>query len=434
MTSYACQSSEGWSEPDRRRPPTARDVQPLRRSARRRRSRRRFDGTSIDRVGHRRNTSMTAPGMRQRALREVLIAATAGDSDRVAGAIDRAPIDQVAAVATLHRVSGPVWSTLRAAGGVPDRVIAELGAVRTANAIRHLGIVGALHEVAALFDEADLRWLVMKGPVLSALYYDDIGDRGYSDLDLLVDHRDFSDAVRLLEAAGFSNAFKDWRLAERMLIGQLEMERGSVRVDLHWHLHYDRDVRQPYAFRPREMVGRRRRVVVSGAEVPTFDPVDTVVTLSFHAARSGGHCLVWSKDLERVLATDRLRSAEVVRTSLAARCGPAVGVMLARARNLLGAPVPDHVVEQLLPAPLALLERAAGAVSPRVPVDSGRTGALSRFAMRSIGPSTGQSVAALPARTRRTLSRRLRPPAAHDTDDPVEKASFLRAVSAAPDG
>ncbi len=377
---------------------------------------------------------MTVPGLRRRALREVLIAATAGDPGRVAGSMDRAPIEQVTAVATLHRVCGPVWSTLRSVSGVPDRVIAELGDVCTANAIRHLGIVGALHEVAALFDEAELRWLAMKGPVLSALYYDDIGDRGYSDLDLLVDHRDFSAAVRLLEAAGYRSAFKDWRLAERMLIGQLEMCRGSVRIDLHWQLHYDCDVRRPYGFRPHEMIGRRRRVVVSGAEVPTFDAVDTIVTLSFHAARSGGHSLVWSKDLERVLAADRIDPVEVVRVSRSARCGPAVGVMLARARDLLGAPVPDEVVEQLLPAPLSLLERVAGVVSPCVPVDDGSSGAVSRFVMRSIGPSTGGSVTAIPPRTRRRLSRRFRPPAAHDTDDPVEKASFLRAVAAAPDG
>jgi hypothetical protein len=366
------------------------------------------------------------------ALRDVLIAATAGDRERVVGLLDRAPIQALPSAAAAHRVSGPVRKTLTAIDDVPEVVMIELEAASTSNALRHLGLVGSLHEIAASLDGAELAWVMMKGPVLAAHHYRDIGDRGYADLDVLVDHRHFPDAVRVLEDLDFRHVIRNWQLAEEMLAGQIEMRRGPVRVDLHWHLHYARPDRRPYDFRPSRMLARSRRVDVSGVSLPTFDAVDTVVTLGFHAARSGGHALVWSKDLERVLAVDQPDLDQVVRSSEAARCAPAVGLMLGRARDLIGAPVPDEVIGRLVPRSLAMVNRAAVRLSH--PVQLGGRGVATRFVMRSAGPTAVSSVLALPARARRQLSGRLRPPAEHETDDPAEKASYLRAVAAASDG
>lgn len=365
------------------------------------------------------------------AVRDLLIAATAHDLDRSV-VLDHDALVRLPAAAAAHRVTGTVRRALAALDGVPDEVTAALDGACTTNALTHLGMVGALHELAAALDTAGLSWLAMKGPVLAAHHYPDIGDRGYSDLDLLVHHRDFEAAVRLLEETGFEHVIRNWPLAERMLAGQVEMRRGPVRIDLHWHLHYARSDRDPYGLRPSAMIARARRVDVSGVAVPTFDPVDTVVTLAFHAARSGGHALVWSKDLERVLSVDRPDLDGVVESSRAARCAPAVGLMLGRARDLIGAPVPDDVVRRLVPRPMALADRVVGSVSH--PVTIGDGGSLARFFTRSAGPTTARSLAAMPSRAARQLTRHLRPPAVHETDDPHEKASYLRAVAAAGDG
>ena len=116
------------------------------------------------------------------------------------------------------------------------------------------------------------------------------------------------------------------------------MTSPLVPIDLHWHLHYSREDRRPFALDPDAMVERSRRVVVSGASVPTLDPVDTLLTLAFHAARSDGHRLVWLKDVERAVAVeepdlDELGAAvpcsplrttgrdHLVPRTVAARCG-----------------------------------------------------------------------------------------------------------------
>jgi hypothetical protein len=48
----------------------------------------------------------------------------------------------------------------------------------------------------------------MKGPVVAALFYPDVGDRTYGDLDLLVGRRDFSEAMRILEELGYQHTIR----------------------------------------------------------------------------------------------------------------------------------------------------------------------------------------------------------------------------------
>lgn len=372
------------------------------------------------------------PLRERRPLRQLLVSATVGDVSRTSELVNDAPVELLPTVAAQHRVSGLVLRTMSALDDAPDDVAAQLRSTTAHNALRHLVHVGVLRELADELDAAGIRWLAMKGPVLAARYYQDVDLRGYGDLDLLVDHRDFGEAVRRIERLGFRHEIRNWPLAEEMLAGQVEMKRGPVSLDLHWHLHYGHDDRRPYGFRPTQLIARSRRVDVSGVAVPTFTPVDTVTTLAFHAMRSGGHLLVWSGDLHRVLTVDELDFDEIVEASEAARCAPGTGLMLRRAKQLFGSPVPDEVVERLVPRSLAWVDYVAGQVSH--PVALGSSGSVSRFVMRSTRPTAVRSIVDVPARAVRQLVRRIRPPEQHETSDPVEKASFLRAIASAADG
>ena len=185
----------------------------------------------------------------------------------------------------------------------------------------------------------------MKGPVVAALLYPGVGDRTYGDLDLLVDRRDFPKAMQILEDLGYAHDIHNWALAEEMLAGQVGLATPTMHVDLHWHLHYSEQDRRPFAFPIEAMIERGRRVPVSGVDTPTLDPVDTLLTLAFHAARSDGHRLMWFKDVER---SRRRRRARTSTSSCGGpgryHCGGPVGLILNRARYLLDAPIPLDVV------------------------------------------------------------------------------------------
>ena len=366
------------------------------------------------------------------ALRRLLIRATAvaGRSNAI-GELSRltaaAPIAALPAVAALHRVSGTVLRGLDGVDGVPCDVREQLAAVRRQASLHHLLVVGALGQITRSFDEAGLSWVVMKGPVVAARFYPDVGDRTYADLDLLVDRRDFPPAIGILEELGYEHAIHNWALAETMLAGQVGMKSPMLDLDLHWHLHYSSEDRRPFAIDPEAMIDRARRVVVSGLTAPTLDPVDTVLTLGFHAARSGGHRLVWLKDIERAVAVDEPDLDELVRRCRTYRCGPPVGIMLARARVFLGAEVPSEIIQALAPLPLRTLERFND--RHMRPVRLHERDTVTRFLTRSARSSTATSVAGVPRRVIRQLRRNLFPPPANETDSREEKERYLQAVT-----
>jgi putative nucleotidyltransferase-like protein len=366
------------------------------------------------------------------ALRELLIGATAAAArpdlldglDRLAAA---APTEALPAAAGLHRVCGTVLLGLEGVAGIRDHVRAELTAQRNHSSLHHLLVIGALNQISRAFDESGLSWVVMKGPVVAGLFYPGVGDRTYGDLDLLLDRRDFPEGMRLLEELGYQHSVHNWALAEEMLAGQVGMTSPVVSLDLHWHLHYSHEDRRPFALDPEAMVERSRRVVVSGASVPTLDPVDTLLTLAFHAARSDGHRLVWMKDVERSVAVDEPDLDELVRRCRSARCGPPVGLILARASRLLHADIPDEIIRAITPTSLRAADRVASSLGH--PVQLHERGTAARVYTRSVRSTAAATLFAVPERGARVVRRFLRPPRQNESDNSDEKASYLQAVS-----
>ncbi len=371
----------------------------------------------------------------KRSLRDLLVQATiaaAHDADPTrCAAIERlvasAPIEALPAAARLHRLSGTVWRGLLPVTGVPDEVRKELGEARQVTAMRHLMMIAALSEVTRAFRDADLSWVVMKGPVVAARLYPEVGDRTYNDLDLLVHRRDYPAAMTILEKLGYQHLIHNWALAEQMLAGQAEMARGPIHIDLHWHVHYSRQDRRADRIDPRPMLARRRLVDVSSIEIPTLDPIDTLQMLCLHAARSDGHRLLWLKDVERALAVERPDLDEVVRRCRDHDVAASVGLVLARTRTILGADVPDRIVDALLPRSLRLLDRAVCALSPPIQLHEDPT--LARAFTRSVRPTLRATLTQTPGRVARRLQRRLWPPPENETDDMAEKRAYLEAVA-----
>jgi Uncharacterised nucleotidyltransferase len=379
--------------------------------------------------------ALTRP--QRHALRDLLVAATAQAGNPPGGRdldalVAGAPIAALPAAAALHRVSGTVLLGLDGVNGVPDHVRAELARRRDVAALNHLLVVGALSQAGRRFDEAELSWVAMKGPVVASLLYPGVGDRTYGDLDLLVARRDFPRAVAILEDLGYQHDIHNWALAEEMLAGQVGLATSSVHVDLHWHLHYSERDRRPFTFPIDAMIDRGRRVVVSGVETPTLDPVDTLLTLAFHAARSDGHRLMWFKDVERSIAIDKPDLDELVRRTRAYRCGGPVGLILERAREWLDADIPELYIRAMMPSTLRVADHLT--TRARNPVQLHERDTVTRWFTRSVRSSIVTSVLAVPERAARSLHRVVLPPPPNETDDPAEKASYLQAVAGAERG
>ncbi len=256
-------------------------------------------------------------------------------------------LDDVAGLACHHRLPGLVYRSL-AALGLEDPALDVLRAAYQMAAMAHARCLVELAATAETLTELTRPWLVVKGPVLVETGYGDPGARLYEDLDLVVAPPDLPVALALLEDSGGHVVDLNWRLMAKLGRAEIPMVlAGGILCDLHWHLLVTPNARGRFDLSMEELVARRRLVTVGTTTVATLDPVDAILYLCLHGSLSGGHQLVWLKDIDQMIDSRPPDWDELIRRARSARLGLVAALQLARSRAVLGADIPEPVVEAL---------------------------------------------------------------------------------------
>jgi hypothetical protein len=249
--------------------------------------------------------------------------------------------DRVEPAAQLHTISPSVYVHLHASPETPAMLLQQLRRRHQAQVVRQLQVRADLGEVADLLSDLGVPWATVKGPVLAEYVWGRADLRQYSDLDVVIDRRQFRDVLDALLSSGATMIDQNWRLIEEQVRGEvsLNLRRGTM-LDLHWHLVNDRGVRRHFPFPIADMLARTRHVRVGDLKVPTFDAADTLLHVAYHTAHSGAHRLLWLKDVERAAADPMLDWSTV--DERAATCGlrDLLAVVLERTRRVIGFETP----------------------------------------------------------------------------------------------
>lgn len=283
--------------------------------------------------------------------------------DRALGAGEAA---RLAEAARVHRVLPQLTASLRAAPGAPPALLADLERHEVARTVQQLKLVDDLRLFSEAMAELGTPWLVFKGPVVAHTLYERPELRSFQDVDVLLPRVGFAATLEALGRRGYEVLDRNWTLIERERRGQLhvQLRLGSV-ADVHWHLLNRSAVRQAFPLAIDGVMARRREVDLGGLPVNTLDEVDTLVHLCLHAALGGAGRLLWLSDVARATALGPSWPSVVVRAA-EWRAGPSVALVLRRARDVLGANVPDDVLGSLDPS---TVRRAIGRwVERRSPV------------------------------------------------------------------
>lgn len=310
----------------------------------------------------------------------------------------RGELTGLAAAANRHGIAGYVRQVCEGTDILPAAEEVELLRIYHGSLALHLKTLAGLRSIQVALNDHVHNWFVIKGPVLTEPVHGRPDLRTYGDLDVVVPAQTLGLALDVLEALGAETLDRNWHLLARELRGEVHLRlSGGTIVDLHWHLLNDGAVRSSFAVPMNELFERVRPVRVGQMEVPTLDPVDTLLHLALHAVLSGGHRLVWVKDVERAAALDTDWD-EVVRRSRQWRIGPVVGGGLAQARRVLGADVPADAIHALVPSRLWRSVAAAANRFAPVELESGEA-SLGRIVARSTRGTAGTSIAALLSKT-----------------------------------
>lgn len=304
---------------------------------------------------------------------------------RLAAAARGSELDGLAQVAHFHGVEGYIHRAVGDCEGVPAAERRALGSLRMGTIMVHLRRMNDLKLVRDTFLDAGIPWLVFKGPVLAERIHGAVELRSYGDVDVLVDPRRLGDAIDALEAAGGVTLDRNWDLLCRTLKGEIHVRLPSgTTLDLHWHMLNSARLRERFPVDVFRLLDETRQVTVGGFDVPTLGPADSIIYVSLHAMLSGGHRLVWLKDVERLLAVEPWTPDEV--ESAARHWGARLVFLTAlqRVAHVIGVPpvVSQSFRWRLRDRPWAALAAATWRLSA-VEHERGR-GSVGRLVSRSV--------------------------------------------------
>ena len=292
----------------------------------------------------------TVPGARRRALGASLVELVRRPAVRLGLSIpvdEDSFVDELVGLACHHRLPGIVYRSLLELGADDARVDPLRSAYQMA-ALSHHRCLVELERLEGRFDDGLGTWLVLKGPVLVELGYGDPGARLYEDLDLLFRPEDMARAMAIVEAAGGHTADLNWLLVATLRRAEVPMVLpNGMLADLHCHVLITPNVRTRFTICVDELFERRRSVRVGATTVDTLDPIDGLLYLCLHGSLSGGHQLVWLKDLDQMMAAEVIDWEELVRRARRWQIGLVAAMQLERARAVLGSPVPADVIDAL---------------------------------------------------------------------------------------
>jgi hypothetical protein len=250
--------------------------------------------------------------------------------------------DGLLELAEEHSVLGLMAARLRETdyASVPGPAREALQGRIRAQHLFTLSMTADLFHILKEFSEAGIPALLVKGPMISLLAYEDAAIRNYVDLDILVRHSDIIAATERMEKLGFESDVPLSTLQADKIPGEYLFKWPGTRRII--ELHTERTFRYyPLPMRVEDLFARQRRVALDGREVLALSLEDEFVLNCIHGAKHFWERLMWIADIAAVVA--RHPEMDWPKAQRAARDVGAERMLhlgLQLAENLLQVPVP----------------------------------------------------------------------------------------------
>jgi hypothetical protein len=226
---------------------------------------------------------------------------------------------------------------------VPTQLLQSLKARYLHTYFRNEARLNELGRLIVLFQQERIPLLLLKGVALLASVYEDWGLRPFNDLDLLVPETDLERAHHLILQEGYQLTMREYRPGWRRFGGARGYWKNEVWLDLHWRLEY-----LPTHAAAHEPFSHTRPATLAGSEVLILQPEDLLYHQLHHmACHHGRFKLIWLVDISRIVAAgkEELDWKRVAEKGGGKRLPTPLRVGLKKARDLLGASVPEHILE-----------------------------------------------------------------------------------------
>jgi hypothetical protein len=252
----------------------------------------------------------------------------------------------------------------------------SLAAYLARNTQRNLARLAELRRLVADLDAAGIRCIPFRGLTLAGTAYDQLGQREFADIDLIVPRDRLLDAAARIGAAGYELFVGPAQLPDVVASQHavaLTRAADDMRIELHWTVspRYIGTTRSFDDLWPHVVTGQ-----VAGLPLPMLSPRALLPALCEHGAKHFWDRLAWIADLDGVIRATPDPPWNCWAEDAAAHGQlRALQLGLDLARRLLDTPVPD-VSRALMPS--RAVRRISDQAVRRLPTPDDAPGALAR--------------------------------------------------------
>ena len=252
-----------------------------------------------------------------------------------------------------HRVTSLVFETLRRAAGsaVPSTIIDRLAGAARSEARNTMRQIAETDRLIGVLAQVGIGALVLKGPALSVVAFNDPFRRDSRDIDLIVRGEDLDRVDAILGSDGYQRRKPD----AGMSAGQLARYRRWV----HEFSYYSptrklivevKDRVDPMMSVPpvdvTAHISHPRIVAVGGVDLPTIPDTDHFLYLCAHGSRHSWFRLKWVADIGAMLRQVSLDLDVVRRRAAELDVDRCLHTALLLAGGLLDATIPEAMLAQ----------------------------------------------------------------------------------------
>jgi hypothetical protein len=233
---------------------------------------------------------------------------------------------------------------------VPDPFMKELEEFFQANARNNLFAISELLRILGLFKRKGIKAIPFKGPVLTSILYGNPALRCYGDLDILISKKDFLLAKEIVckneyfLTIPFASSPPEARIFRANCEYSFLRSYPEVHLEIHWGIAPSWFFPSP-DFEP--WWDQVERISLGGEEIPSLSGEMLVITLCVHGAKHLWLNLKWLSDLARLIEIRKINWLHLFEQASRLKCQRMINLGLLLAKQLLTAPVPIYIINNI---------------------------------------------------------------------------------------
>ncbi|MEA4888796.1 MAG: nucleotidyltransferase family protein [Clostridiaceae bacterium] len=208
-----------------------------------------------------------------------------------------------------HRVYPSVYKNLMEIENIhkDEQALTYLKQLCTVNTMNSLKLTKELCRIAAAFEKQGVRMISFKGPALAMSVYHSVSSRVSRDLDMLVDQKEWHEAVDVLSGLGFVSDKSLAELSPKQLayckkrLHHLGYIGDGITLELHWRFEVSDD-----RFDFEKVWANKSDMDLFGTKIHVLNPEENFLYLVFHGSKHAWKRLRWLNDIAELIRENLL--------------------------------------------------------------------------------------------------------------------------------